>query len=196
MKEHYEEVLDQLRIFGMENIFMENALDELEEAGIEIGRALNKKHEDPVDTDMFERDILQNARKMADFYVIYFVLENSARRIITQVLSEKYGKDWWMNAVPQKVRDEVERKKKEELESAMSIRSDDPLSYINFGELIDIFNFKWDDFSDLFRSRRSLQETLSQFNRIRNIIAHSCTLNDDEIQRFRILINDWFRIQS
>jgi hypothetical protein len=196
MKEHYEEVLDQLRIFGMENIFMENALDELEEEGIVIGRALNKKHEDPVDTDMFERDILQNARKMADFYVIYFVLENSARRIITQVLSEKYGKDWWMNAVPQKVRDEVERKKKEELESAMSIRSDDPLSYINFGELIDIFNFKWDDFSDLFRSRRSLQETLSQFNRIRNVIAHSCTLNDDEIQRFRILINDWFRIQS
>ncbi len=196
MTDFFQEILDQLRIFGMENIFLENALDKLEEDGIDIGRELNKKHKDIVDTELFERDILTDARKMADFYVIYFVLENSARRIITEVLEEKYGTDWWISAVPQGVKESVAKKQKEELDSAMSIRSEDPLTYTNFGELIDIFNSKWDDFSDLFRSRRSLQETLSQFNRIRNVIAHSCTLNDDEIQRFQLLINDWFRIQS
>jgi len=85
---------------------------------------------------------------------------------------------------------------KEELESAMSIRSDDPPAYTNFGELIDIFNANWDEFSGFLRSKRAVQDTLSQFNKIRNVIAHSCELNDDEILRFKVLINDWLRIQS
>jgi hypothetical protein len=35
-----------------------------------------------------------------------------------------------------------------------------------------------------------------QFNEIRNTVAHSCELNDDEITRFKLLVKDWFRIQS
>jgi hypothetical protein len=50
--------------------------------------------------------------------------------------------------------------------------------------------------ADILRSRKAVQDTLSQFNNIRNVIAHSCELNDDEIQRFKILIKDWLRIQQ
>ena len=78
----------------------------------------------------------------------------------------------------------------------MSIRSDDNLSYTNFGELTDIFNSNWVDFADILRSRKSVQDTLCQFSNIRNIIAHSCELNDDEIVRFKLLIKDWLRIQQ
>ena len=31
---------------------------------------------------------------------------------------------------------------------------------------------------------------------IRNVIAHSCELNEDEIARLKLLIKDWLRIQS
>ena len=48
--------------------------------------------------------------------------------------------------VPGVVKTNVEDIKKKEKESAMSIRSDDPLDYINFGELIDIFSANWKDF--------------------------------------------------
>ncbi len=37
---------------------------------------------------------------------------------------------------------------------------------------------------------------LSQFNETRNVVAHSCLLNDEEITRFKPLVKDWFRIQS
>ena len=188
---------DQLLIFGIKNIFLENALDELEKQGIEIGHAATRKdQEKTVDTELFEHDILVTARTMADFYVLYFALENSVRRLLTEVLLEKYPSAWWEKAVPKGVRDEVARKQKDELDSAMSIRSEDPLAYTNFGELIDIFNANWDEFSSFLRSKRAVQDTLSQFNKIRNVIAHSCELNDDEIQRFKLLINDWLRIQS
>src|SRR5467141_1168531 len=176
---------NQLLVFGMKNIFLENALDKLEAEGIDIGHAAARDREKTVDTELFEHDILSKARRMADFYVLYFALENSVRRLVTEVLTEEHGgPDWWEKAVPGGVKQEVTKKKKEELDSAMSIRSDDPLAYTNFGELIDIFNANWDQFSEFFRSRRSVQETLSQFNKIRNVIAHSCELNDDEILRF------------
>jgi hypothetical protein len=191
-----DELSDQLMVFGMKNILLEGALDDLEGQGIEIGHSLARDKEQTVDTEMFEHDILVRARRMADFYVLYFALENSVRRLLTQILSEEYGSDWWKTAVPEGIRKEVERKQKEELETAMSIRSEDPLAYTNFGELIDIFNANWDKFSEFLRSKRAVQDTLSQFNKIRNIIAHSCELNDDEILRFKLLVNDWLRIQT
>jgi len=62
--------------------------------------------------------------------------------------------------------------------------------------VIDIFNANWDDFSDTLRSRRAMEQTLSQFNQLRNVIAHSCDMNDDEITRLTLVINDWLRIQT
>jgi Swt1-like HEPN len=78
----------------------------------------------------------------------------------------------------------------------MSIRSEDPLAYTNFGELISIFDANWKDFSDTLRSQKAMQQILAQFNKIRNTVAHSCELNDDEITRFKLSVKDWFRIQS
>lgn len=133
---------------------------------------------------------------MADFYAIYYSLENSIRRLISGRLSEKHGVNWWRDRVPPDLQREVEKKQKEERDSTMSIRSEDPLSYTNFGELIVIFDATWDDFSDTLRSPKAMRAILSQFNRIRNVVAHSCELNDDEIMRFKLLVKDWFRIQS
>ena len=41
-----------------------------------------------------------------------------------------------------------------------------------------------------------MQQILSQFNKIRNTVAHICELNDDEITRLKLSVKDWFRIQS
>jgi len=133
---------------------------------------------------------------MADFYVIYYSLENSIRRLISERLLEKHGLSWWKDKVPEGVRNEVAKKQKEEKDSIMSIRSEDPLAYTNFGELISIFDANWIDFSDTLRSQKAMQQILSQFNKIRNTVAHSCELNDDEITRFKLSVKDWFRIQS
>jgi len=98
--------------------------------------------------------------------------------------------------VPDGVQKAVKEKQQDERDTAMSIRSEDQLSYTNFGELISIFDTNWDDFSDTLRSKKAMQSILSQFNKIRNIVAHSCELNEDEITRFKLLVKDWFRIQS
>jgi Swt1-like HEPN len=187
---------NQVRNFGMRNLMLEADLEKLEKSGIDIGHASTIKRDSIVDTELFEASILADARRMADFYVLYFSLENTIRKLIDGRLSEKHGLDWWNTKVPSGVRNAVQEKQKKEKETPMSIRSEDPLSYTNFGELIDIINANWEDFSDTVRSPKAMQTTLSQFNLIRNIIAHSAILHDDEIARFKLLIKDWFRISG
>ena len=187
---------EQLLVFGMKNLMLEGELAKLEKSGMELGHTQTMEKDELVDTDLFEHEILRKAKKMANFYVLYFSLENSVRKLITDVLAEKHGVEWWEKKVPNGVKDNIKKLQKEERETPMSIRSDDNLDYTNFGELIDIFNANWNDFAEILRSRKSVQDTLSQFNNIRNVIAHSCELNDDEILRFKLLIKDWLRIQQ
>lgn len=188
--------IDYVKLFGMHNLMLESDLQKLEESGFQIEHARTIQKAEIVDVELFEADILEEARRMADFYTIYYALENSIRRLISGRLSEKYAAAWWNDKVPEGVRKEVERKQKEEKDTAMSIRSEDPLAYTNFGELISIFDANWIDFSDTLRSQKAMQQILSQFNKIRNTVAHSCELNEDEVTRFKLSVKDWFRIQS
>jgi len=187
---------DRIKLFSMHNLLLETELMKLEDSGVQIEHTKTILKAEIVDVDLFESDILQEARKMADFYALYYSLENSIRRLIAERLSEKHGPTWWKDKVPEGVQKEVEKKQKDERDTAMSIRSDDPLDYTHFGELIDIFNANWADFADTLRSPKAMQQILSQFNKIRNVVAHSCALNEDEITRFKLLVKDWFRIQS
>lgn len=187
---------DALKIFGMQNLMLEADLAQLEKDGIELGHSECLKKDVVVDTELFEGDIISKAKIMADFYVLYYSLENTIRRLISGRLQEKHGLDWWENKVPNGVKNGVAEKQKKEKDTPMSIRSDDPLCYTNFGELIDILNANWSDFSDTIRSQRAMQQVLTQFNLIRNVIAHSNDLSEDEISRLKLLIKDWFRIQG
>jgi hypothetical protein len=189
-------IADDLKLFGIHNLILESELQKLEQSGLQIEHTKTIQRAEVVDVELFEGDILQEARKMADFYAIYYSLENSIRRLISGRLAEKYGATWWKDKVPEGVQKAVKEKQQDERDTAMSIRSEDPLSYTNFGELICIFDTNWNDFSDTLRSKKAMQLILSQFNKIRNVVAHSCELNEDEITRFKLLVKDGLRIQS
>src|SRR5438445_3596182 len=189
-------ITDDVKLFGMHNLMLETELQKLEESGVQIEHAKTIQKAEIIDVDLFESDILQEARKMADFSTLYYSLENSIRRLIFERLSEMHGPNWWKDKVPEELQKEVGKKQKEERDTTMSIRSEDPLYYTNFGELILILDATWDDFSDTLRSPKAMRAILSQFNKIRNVVAHICPLNEDEITRFKLLMKDWFRIQS
>ncbi len=187
---------DQLKVFGMQNLLLESDLAKLEASGIDLGHAKTLKKDELVDIELFDRDIRQQAKKMADFYVLYYCLENTVRRLISECLTVKHGANWWQAAVSEAIKTAVADKQQKEKESVLSIRSEDPLSYTNFGELIVIMEANWDCFSDSIRSRKSMQQTLSQFNIIRNVIAHSSELSETDVTRLKLLIQDWLTIQT
>jgi hypothetical protein len=187
---------EQLKIFGMQNLMLESDLAKLESSGIDIGHVRTIRKDELVDVDLFDSDILKDARQMADFYVLYYALENSIRRVVRERLLENNGATWWENAIPNGVKDAVKDKQEKEKDTVLASRTEDPLSFTSFGELITIIEANWDSFSDIIRSRKAMQQTLSQFNQIRNVIAHSCKLSDNDITRMKLLIQDWLNIQT
>jgi len=180
----------------MQNLMLESDLAKLEQSGVDIGHVRTIRRDELVDVDLFDSDILKDARQMADFYVLYFALENSIRRLVRERLSEDHGANWWDKAIPGGVKTEVKKKQENEKDTVLASRTEDPLSFTNFGELITIIEANWDSFSDTIRSRKAMQQTLSQFNQIRNIIAHSCKLSENDITRMKLLIQDWLNIQT
>ncbi|MDO8618549.1 MAG: Swt1 family HEPN domain-containing protein [Candidatus Daviesbacteria bacterium] len=175
---------------------MEADLSKLEKSGIDIDHLKTLKSDSVVDVELFDTDILKSARKMADFYVLYYSLENTLRRIIEDRLKERHGASWWVDKVPTDVKTTAEQYMTKEKDTLLSSRTEDPLVYVNFADLIKIFESNWDDFSDTIRSRKAMGDTLYEFNRLRDVIAHSCELNEDDIKRFELLIKDWLRIQT
>jgi hypothetical protein len=187
---------EQVQILGRRNLLLEAEFQKIHTTGVEIGHAKTIQRDPLVDLELFDRDIRLEAKRMADFYVLYYCLENTVRRLISERLVDKHGSAWWDTAVPEGIKAAVTDKQEREKDTVLSIRSEDPLSYVNFGELIGIIEANWASFSDTIRSKKAMQQTLLQFNQIRNVIAHSCSLSANDISRLKLLVNDWLNIQT
>jgi len=186
---------DELKLFGMKNLLLEADLFQLEQGGIDIGHAQTVKKDETVDVDVFEADVRQGARQMLELYYLHFCLENSVRKTIIETLKDKYGLNWWNTKVPKPLRGKVEKYREQEKDMPFSERSEEPIYYTDFKDLIEIIENNWADFSDLFRGIESVKYLLNALNVLRRPIAHSALLNSDEIQRFKLHIKDWIRIQ-
>jgi len=185
---------DQILNFGMRNLRLETDLQALENSGIEIGHAATLETKEMVDPELFELDIRQSASRMSYYYVLIYCFEVSLRRLIKQTLSEKHGTDWWEANVPEAVRNVVRERQEKEKDSVMTIRSyDEPLVYTTLGELLPIIESNWDDFSDLFRSKKAVKQILVQLNQSRAVAMHCAELHEDEADRMKIMIKDWQR---
>ncbi len=192
-----ESISNQIKLFGMKNFMLETDLVKLERDGVEIDHIRTITKEENVDPELFDNDIRKSAKRMADFYMVYYSLENSVRRLIRETLKEEFGGDWWEKGVPKGIKDTVKKTQDDELDTVMSVRStDDHLTYTNFGDLIPIIESNWALFADKLRSKKAMQQILSQFNKTRNLIAHSCELEKDEVIRLELLVRDWQRIQT
>jgi hypothetical protein len=66
--------LNGIKLFGMHNLLLETELKKLEDSGIQIEHIKTISKAEIVDVELFEIDILQEARKMADFYALYYAL--------------------------------------------------------------------------------------------------------------------------
>lgn len=186
---------NRIKLFGMQNLLLEADLTELEKSGIEIGHSKTVGEKEIVDTEIFEIDIRKQAKQMVDLYYLLFCLENSIRKLITDRLKEKYSSTWWETKVPETVKKNVLNKKNDEKDTPFSERSEEPIYYTDFRDLIEIIEQNWTDFSDTFRSIESVKATLTTLNVLRRPIAHNSALDVDEILRFKLHIKDWIRIQ-
>lgn len=190
-------VHDYIRSFGMSGLLIGEEIKAIEQKfGIDLGYATHKPDESPVDYyPQFEQSVRSEASEMAAHYELFYCLEKSIRKLIAETLQESDGIDWWdRGRIPAGIVADVNSNIQRELDSGMTRRSDASIDYTTFGQLSVIITSNWDLFGTIFTSRRAVEKVMASLNMLRGPIAHCCPLADDEVDRLRLAVKDWFRI--
>ncbi len=160
-----------------------------------LGRFAGEEIVEPY-IDQLAQEDRENARFMAQYYEVFYLIENMLRRMISEALEATHGPGWWDARVPPAVKDSVARTQSREIDSAVTPRSTDPIDFTTFGELSQIINFNGDAFGGVFNSVKGAERVISLMNTLRGPIAHCGYLTDDEVARLYLAVRDLFRLMA
>ena len=144
-------------------------------------------------------DFFEGTQNDAELYTMMVKLESSLRRLILR----KFGKDetiWWEEKIDKGIRDDIIKKKKDELPSERKFRD---VEYLDFADYLQVIvestlpkgtkSTNWDEFKDVFgiygndeSDKRWLGSRLDELKTMRNVIMHRPPLGKQEEKKFRI----------
>lgn len=187
--------LDDLRNWLFKGLSAESRLDELEQEGMRVRSDMDAGAVQRVlPIEGFSRTIRRSAVDSLAAYLAFFCLENAVRELVVERLDESRGANWWDENVSSNIRAKVEgRRTKEDKNRWHSQRGAREIYYTDFGDLALIIQAHWPLFEDLFPDQNWVMQRMRELENSRNIIAHSNVLEDREIQRLRMYLDDWVR---
>jgi len=153
----------------------------------------------------FFGDVLMNIPPIEEYALLY-ILENELRKLIENELP-KVSSKWWKERIPEDVRRNAEKRieKKKQLWPWHPAKSKNILHFLDFTDYMKIIVRKgnWRDvFQRIFNDKDLLLGKLKELKPIRDSIAHSrfLTQNERDILRINaksILVSIWnYRINS
>ena len=98
--------------------------------------------------------------------------------------------------MPQPVKDNVQKNMQREIDSGVTLRSEQEIDFTTFGELGEIVRNNWSHFDTMFSSEKAFTKIMTSLNMLRGPIAHCCPLAADEIVRLKLAVKDWFRLME
>jgi hypothetical protein len=132
---------------------------------------------------------------MSEHYEVFYCLEQSIRKLIVETLEEAAGIDWWNSGrIPPGIAAAASALVQKERDNGITPRSDDLIDYTTFGELSVIITSNWDVFEPTLKSKRAVERVMANLNLLRGPIAHCCPMQEDEVDRLRLAVKDWFRM--
>lgn len=137
---------------------------------------------------------IEDAKKMAELYIILHCLENSVRNFIDDILTKKIGSNWWDKAKNAELEKKLkERKEKETKNKWLSPRGKtSPLFYIDWGDLVKIIRKFEGDFKPFIDEMKFVELRLDELEKVRNIIAHNGVIpSTDDSDRVILHFKDW-----
>ncbi len=191
MKKTNKKYMDDLKRMTFNGILAIESLNALSKNGIDI-RVLEKKEEREEQENDFSPILLNKARSMSRVYEMFFCMENAARSLIEERLSERMNENWWETCVSENIKKSVETlRKKEEKNKYHTQRNLHPIGYTMFGDLEKIIINNWENFSDIFPEQYWISSRFNDLELSRNIIMHTGTLPETEIGRIEGIVRDW-----
>ena len=184
-----------VELFILKCASLKQALDEISPVGASSGKISNENLEVKASISQFSTDVRENALMMAEHYKLFYMLENDIRRLIDDTLSEEHkGVDWWDIYAPDSAKLEYRSNLQREQEAGFTPRSDNPLDYVTFGHLGDIIRANYALFGGILSNQKAMGRIMYSLNNLRGPIAHCGILAEDEVDRLKLTVKDWFRL--
>ena len=135
---------------------------------------------------------------MAEFYQIFYMLENHIRSLVSDMLLDSGGAGWWDSCVPDTIKKYAQENKAKENKEGLPPRSKSLVDYLTFGHLGEIIKSNWAVFAGIFPNCEveRLERVVSRLNIARGPIAHCGYLPEEEVVRLKLAISDWFALQE
>jgi hypothetical protein len=186
--------MEKIKQFVFNAMLAESALDQLSEQGISVRGTTVTPPTIGVNELGFTPRILYDAQRMASVFSAFFCIENAIRDLIAERLLDRVGTDWWDKVVPLKIQEAVKKlQEKESKNRYHTQRSSALIGYTLFGNLAQIIIANWQDFSDLFPDQAWITSRFNDLEMSRNIIMHTGTLPQIEVERIESIVRDWLR---
>lgn len=187
---------DRIKLFGMSHTLVESDLDKAEKSlSLDLQRHPIENKDDQY-YPQFELSLRNDAHRMASYYELFYCLERTIRSLVAETLQAQYGDNWWALRVPENVRKNANENIQREIDSGVTIRSENEIDYTTFGELGEIVRANQTEFGALFSSLKAFNKIMNSLNMLRGPIAHCCPLAEDEVMRLTLTVKDWFRLME
>uniref|UniRef100_UPI0035AEB7FA Swt1 family HEPN domain-containing protein n=1 Tax=Phenylobacterium sp. TaxID=1871053 RepID=UPI0035AEB7FA len=142
----------------------------------------------------FSAEVRANAERMSEYYKLFYMLENDIRKFIDDTMIDAHGLGWWDAHSPPSAKEECKNNQKREVEAGVTARSDNELDYVTFGHLGDIIRANYILFGGILSNEKALGRAMFSLNTLRGPIAHCGLLAEDEVDRLKLAVKDWFRL--
>jgi hypothetical protein len=180
--------------FAFRGFLAKESLDQVSRRNRGSDEALDEKIALRLPLDSLDEPMVLAGRRMATVYIAIAAFENSARVMISKVLLEKVGAEWWEKSVAGNIRKKVAGRQTEETKFKWhKARGGDPIDYTDFGDLGNIIAQNWAHFEGLIPSAEWVKSLFDVVERSRNVIMHSGNLELEDIERVGINIRDWIK---
>lgn len=178
--------------FTFRALLAEEALDNAGRQHRNLSHADDARVAERVGLDVLDEAFVAAARRMALVYTAVAAFENSARKLISDILLEQVGADWWGKCVSQAMRRRAEsRRAEEEKIKWHGQRGDTLINYTDLGDLANIIRNNWQYFEAYIPSVEWAASIFAVVERSRNVIMHSGELSLEDVERVGINIRDW-----
>ncbi len=139
-------------------------------------------------------DHVRQAVKASEGYRLFFSFEAYLRELVVDVLSKDSASNWW-DKVPKDVQEEVAKlEETEEAKRWMALGSRDKTALMTYSQLLRVIDVCWKvGFEDLLRDKSLLTEA-RLLTHLRNTLCHMTVISEEEMERIRQTMRDWFRV--
>jgi len=180
--------------FAFRGFLAEEALDKAGRVHPNVAGALDEVIAQRLGVQALDEAFVTAARRMAVVYMAIASFENSVRKLISTILLEKVGEDWWDKSVSTAIKRKAEaRQKEEEKVKWHTQRGVSPINYTDMGDLGNIIRNAWEHFEAHIPSMEWAGAVLDIVERSRNVIMHSGSLSSEDVERVGINIRDWVK---